>query len=282
MSKSSALLLAFACTFASACSDSIEERWGGDEIVDETEDALLDANALNANALNANALNANALNANALNANALSADALAAIEDPGASGDLARQLLKYTVGCALSPAQVFSFAWTDKYGVVHDESWPGELGLEPAWATNPLSYPGRRMVSACLASRVNYYGVSVIISSRSPAEPLKSLTTAVELSNYSNVEGAFWGDLFAEKPWLNACFNDANVINSRANLRDCATGHLLAGGGVAPCGMIKLVGSCKNVCDKLNGGGQLYPACVDQPGVAGSPKTKYVITTALP
>src|SRR5690349_5753296 len=74
----------------------------------ETDNAL-NPNALNPNALNPNALNPNALNPNALNPNALSPDALAAIMDPGPTGELSRQHLKYTVGCALDSMQSFSF-----------------------------------------------------------------------------------------------------------------------------------------------------------------------------
>ncbi|WP_438040708.1 hypothetical protein [Sorangium sp. So ce128] len=62
------------------------------------------------NALNPNALNPNALSANALNPNALSSAALSAIRDPGAAGDLSRQLLNYVVGCAFLPSQSFSFS----------------------------------------------------------------------------------------------------------------------------------------------------------------------------
>src|SRR6266511_3083177 len=82
----------------------------------------LNPNALNPNALNPNALNPNALNPNALNPNALNPNALAALKDPGPSGDLSRQLIKYVVGCALDPSQSFRFSWTDNSGQVHEET----------------------------------------------------------------------------------------------------------------------------------------------------------------
>ena len=106
-----------------------------------TENAL-SANALSANALSANALSANALSANALSANALSANSLTSITAPDAVGLLSRQLLKYTVGCALSTTQSFSFSWTDGGNVVHNETYAGVLGLAPAWASGPLDLVG--------------------------------------------------------------------------------------------------------------------------------------------
>src|SRR5262249_39623288 len=151
----------------------------------------LNPNALNPNALNPNALNPNALNPNALNPNALSADALAAIMDPGLAGDLSREHLKYTVGCALDPSQAFSFSWTDAYQVVHQENYWGLLGLATFWSSKPLSDVGHQQwISACLAARTNYLGLSVTISSRGPCQALNKHNTPEE-DEYTNEEGAF-------------------------------------------------------------------------------------------
>src|SRR5690349_14410687 len=87
-----------------------------------TENALT-PNALTPNALTPNALTPNALTPNALTPNALTPNALSPIMDPGTAGTLSRQFLKYTVGCALSPTQSFSFSWTDESDVVHDETY---------------------------------------------------------------------------------------------------------------------------------------------------------------
>jgi hypothetical protein len=250
--------------------------------VDElSADNALNANALNANALYANALNANALNANALNANALSSGALAAIRDPGPAGALSRQLLKYTVSCALSSSQSFTFSWTDSGNVVHNENYPGWLGIQPTWATQPLGSSGKQMVSACLISRVNYYGVQVIISARSMNSPLKTLAGSSELQMYPHIEGAFWGNLFSATPYAYSCYNESNASISRGSKRDCATGHANTDGTVSSCGIINRVGRCQSVCPKINEAGQYYESCVAQPGVCGS-STTYVITTALP
>ena len=137
------------------------------------------------------------------------------------------------------------------------------------------------MVSACLISRVNYYGVQVIISARSMNTPLKTLVGSVELQTYQHLEGAFWGNLFAPTPYAFSCYNESNVSISRASKRACATGHVNTDGTVSSCGIVARVGGCKSVCPKINGTGQYYQTCVAQPGVSNT-STGYVITTALP
>ncbi|WP_437676764.1 hypothetical protein [Sorangium sp. So ce131] len=265
----------------SGCAVEVGDAGAPDEPVGESRGALLGGNALNLNALNLNALNLNALNLNALNLNGLSAQNLAAIQDPGPNGALAREFVRYATGCALSSAESFNFSWTDSTGAVHHESYPGLLGVAPTWARGPLDELGQRMVSSCVAARVNYYRVPVILSARSLREPLKTLSSSRELIDYPDVEGAFWGNLFAAWPYLNACYNSATVDNSRAYKRDCAAGHLISGGYIEECGVIHIVGPCSRVCQNLNGAGQYYPSCVDRPGYSTA-TTKEVVTTALP
>jgi hypothetical protein len=248
------------------CGGGFEDE-ADDEMTAEAEGALVEGNALNLNALNLNALNLNALNLNALNLNSLDAASLASIRDNGPSGELARAFLRYAVSCALNTNQTFNFSWTDAGGTVHNEIYRGDLGVAPGWATGPLTSDGQRMVSACVAARVNYYQVSVIISMRSLTEPLKTLTGSQELANYPDVEGAFWGNLFGSQPFMNACYNSATVSNSRAYKREC--------------GIIDIAGPCSQLCQGLNGAGQYYPSCIERPG-QGSTATKLVVTTALP
>ncbi|MDI3288086.1 hypothetical protein [Polyangium sp. 15x6] len=266
------LLLTFGCTaYIDETSDDVAEA----------EVALVQGNHLSSNALALNSLALNGIALNGIALNTLDPRALAAIEAPGSNGALARMFLKYAVGCAFTTSQRFSFAWTDASDVVHDETYWGELGVAPGWATGPLNTQGQYMVSACLAARVNYYEVPVAISMRSLTEPLKTLTNCPELAAYPDVEGAFWGNLWAPTPFLHACYNSNTVSNSRAWKRDCAVGHLVAGGGVEECGMIDIVGPCSSVCQTLNGAGQYYPSCTERPGQS-STTTKFVLTTGLP
>ncbi|MGK4008871.1 hypothetical protein WMF31_40070 [Sorangium sp. So ce1036] len=239
----------------------------------------LNPNALNPNALVPNALVPNALVPNALAPGALSPAALSAIQDPGAAGELSRQFLSYVVGCALSPSQSFSFSWTDAGGTVHEEVYAGLIGLAPGWATKPLGQTEQQWVSACLGSRVNWYGASVVISSRASHAALDK-TGSVELSTYTQQEGAFWGNLFDPSPYLHACYHEPNRDYARSMLRECAAGHLGAGGSVAECGLIRILGSCDSHCLPLNPSGQYYPTCVDN--LTGPPDaTTKVVTVFL-
>jgi hypothetical protein len=251
------------------------------EAVDEASSAIVSDNALNFNALNFNALNFNALNFNALNFNALSPSNLDALQDPSATGATARQLMRYMASCALTSTQSFQFEWTDELGILHTESYPGHLGLAPTWATQPLSLDGQRLVSACLAARTNYYQVPVQISARSHVDQLRTKVKSSEVTAYPDVEGVFWGNLFAAQPYLNACYNSATVDNSRAWQRDCAVGHVNASGDVEECGLIHIVGPCNQVCQGLNNAGRYYASCYERPGVS-LVTTSRVITTALP
>src|SRR5690348_14507216 len=101
-----------ACSALFCLTGCVTEGSLGEE-VGVADQAALAGNALAGNALAGNALAGNALAGNALAGNALSTSALAAIQDPTQTGTLARQLLEYTVGCALTPSQSVSFSWTD-------------------------------------------------------------------------------------------------------------------------------------------------------------------------
>ena len=236
------------------------------------DDNALNVNALNVNALNVNALNVNALNVNALDVTALGPDALSAIQDPGPDGDRSRQLLAYTVSCALDGTQSFAFSWTDDLGVPHDEAYPGNLGLAPTWAIAPLSTSDGGWISACLISRVNWYGVHVTLSSRARDAVLR-WPGADEKAAFTYQEGAFWGDLFQASPSAYACHFAPDDDHSRAAMRVCAAGWLDDAGDVEPCGIIQLVGPCRAVCSGWNDGGLYWLRC------GGS---SAVITTYLP
>lgn len=246
-----------------------------DEPIGDAEEPILGANALAANALAANALAANALAANALAANSLTYASLATtsqdrLRDPGPDGVLARAFLKYAVLCAFTPSQHFTFSWTDADSVLHSEDFAGEVGLAPEWRTGSMDTASQEWVSACLASRTNYYGVSVVISMRGSKNELS--TTLGEQLNYLRREGAFWGNLFAPTPAAYACYYEPNVDHSRYKMRDCATGHV-NGSNIDSCGVIEILGSCDNVCDlNLLPIINAYPSCDEK---------SHVITTYL-
>ena len=236
----------------------------GDEPIGVAEQDALSYNALSYNALSYNALSYNALSYNALSYNALSYNSLTALQDPSPTGDLARQLLSYTVGCALDPSQSLTFSYTDTTGTLQTVTDDGQLGLDSSWATQPLTDVGTQQdISACLAARTNYFGITVHISVRGEQDVLQGSTSPAELAAYPYVEGAFWGNLFAPTPSLYSCYDRANAAHSDADMRVCATGYTEPNGQVVPCGMITLTGSCWEQCDWFDQEGQLYRDCGD-------------------
>lgn len=267
------------------------EPESGDGPTRETASAIVDSNAMNPNALNPNALNPNAMNPNALNANALnpsalSSAALTAITDPGTAGALSRELLKYTVSCALTTSQSFAFSWTDSSSVTHAESYAGLLGLASSWASSALGTTGQYWVSACLASRVNWYGVSVSISSRGNTA-LLGTTGSERMTDYPNVEGAFFGNLFASTPAVYACYNNNHVSDSRSWQRDCATGHLNSNSTTSNCGILTVLGDCATYCSALPANSYLYDdayysTCYTTATHSSGTLVSQVVTTALP
>ncbi|XXX77311.1 hypothetical protein WMF30_00865 [Sorangium sp. So ce134] len=246
------------------------------------------ANALSLNALSLNALSLNALSLNALKPSTLTPTTLAAITDPGSNGTLARELLRYVVSCSLRADQTFSFSWTDSAGVAHPEVYRGDLGYAHWWATTPLgggnSYV-QGQISACLAARINWYGVSVRISLRNNEMPV----TPAERASFTVREGAFWGNLFSTSPapYLRSCYSPAGVARARQLQRDCAAGHLnvdpaTGATTVQQCGPMVIVGSCDTICngtDALNG---YYRGCLENPSVSPWVRTDIVMTSYLP
>jgi hypothetical protein len=107
-----------------------------------------------------------------------------------------RHLLKYLVSCSL-PRGVE--AYVDDDGERH--TFPGSLGLAPAWAERGLTETEQRWVSACILARTNAFGKSVRISMRA-AEPAPPSLQASETERaaFNLFEGAFFGNIFAEKP----------------------------------------------------------------------------------
>jgi hypothetical protein len=254
MGRELALLLSLLAV--SSCSCAVPQG----EATAAAAEAFLDDNAMNLNAMNLNAMNLNAMNLNALTAAALDPAALAQLQDPGPTGDLARQLLRYTVSCALDAGQSFAFTWFDAAGAEHDEVYTGLLGLATSWISGPIGPRPRAWVSACLISRVNYYGTSVMLSSRG-IHPALNSTSAAEIAAYTALEGAFWGDLFVTPRVAYACEDPIDEAHARALSRVCAAGWLDDAGTPQPCGMIQRVGACSDVCTPRVGAGGHYPVC---------------------
>jgi len=265
-----------ALALVSGCAEGVD---AGGEDVGEVEQALVAENSITMNAITMNAITMNAITMNALDEYELDEDTLSALRDVGQRGTLARSFVKYAVSCALTPSQTFEFDWTDINGFGRHEVYPGELSVAPHWATEPLGAQGERMVSGCVAARVNWYETHVTISMRAPHGSL-SVVSGDELTAYPDVEGAFWGNLWGEGAFIHACYNSETIANSRAHQRDCAVGHLNPDNSVSECGMIDIVGPCSEVCQPIDSVTGAYPSCLLHPG--GSETTADVITIGLP
>ncbi len=278
------VLLAVGCGAETGGDDEID---GDSEDIAEARGALVTDNAIIPNAIIPNAIIPNAIIPNAIipNAiipNAMDPGALAALQSDSPAGQLSRMFIRYVVSCALEPTQSFSFSWTETGGTVHAEVYPGKLGIAPGWATGPLTdVTEQRLISACVAARTNWYGVTVTLSLRSKLDPLRTAVQSAELDAYPHVEGAFWGNLFTATPHINTCYVSANVNLSRAANRDCAAGHLDANGQPVPCGMINILGDCSDYCSNLDPHERWFNSCED-PGEPGSPSYSAVIAAALP
>src|SRR5262249_2064432 len=136
------------------------------EPVEAAEQALISFNGLSPAAITPNVLLSSVVTGSALSASGMDPAALSAIQDPGPDGDRSRQLLRFEVECAFNANRSFTFSWTDASGLVHDETYPGGIGLAQEWASTHLNNPGEKWVSACLAARLNAEGATVELSLR--------------------------------------------------------------------------------------------------------------------
>ncbi|MBL0219682.1 MAG: hypothetical protein IPQ07_38180 [Myxococcales bacterium] len=203
----------------------------GEPNLSETEGAVQLSNRLSSNRLSSNRLSSNRLSSNRLSSNSLEVMAMM-------DTDSGRDVLSYIVGCALPIGQ--DLVAKDSTGVEY--TFPGWIGLAPAWATRAPTVSERRWVTACLLSRTNVNGVPVKISMRHDTN-LALLTSATERATYTQAEGAFYGDLFAPVPVTYACSNRAwsPLVGT---FRACA----LSPNGIATDCTFTYTGSCTKAC----------------------------------
>ncbi|MDC0677518.1 hypothetical protein [Sorangium atrum] len=289
-----ALPLLTAACIGAELDEQAEGLVGEEELVGEAEGELISTNgflsnallpnALLPNALLPNALLPNALLPNALLPNALLPNALTAIKDPGTTGAVSRELLRYIVSCSLRPDQTFSFSWTDSSGVAHPEVYRGDLGYAHWWASGGISNDTyvQHQISACLAARVNWYGVTVSISLRNN----EMSSSPAERAAYPVREGAFWGNVFASTPYLGACYDSVGYARARQLQRDCAAGHVETNpttGEVTwqQCGSMVIWGSCNQLCNGIDTNGGYFRGCVTNYVVSPYVRTDQVVTTFL-
>lgn len=209
----------------------------------EPDDVCIADRKLGANGVSLNGVSLNRLAANKLAANgvlgtdlldgALTTESIADALDPAALQDeLARDVLAYTVSCALADDQSIE--------VVVDgerQTFVGSLGLATAWgeADGACDETCQGWVSACLIARTNFEGVSRPISllgDHPGLEPTEDESLAFDVE-----EATYFGELFGEHKAMYVCLPDGSDNAERT----C---------GEDPAGCpLTLVGACSDVCD---------------------------------
>ncbi len=217
-----------------------------DEPIGADRQAALMGNGLTFNGLTFNGLTFNGLTFNGLTFNGLTFNGLVMEE---LSDPLGRMLLSAIVSCALPEGEAIDL---NIEGV--DYSFEGSVGLAPEWGEDDGECGDncKAGVSACVISRVNYLGQSVRVSVRGKDKALAS--TSEERSDYTQREGAYFGDIFANPQKLYACVAPGASQIPR-----------VCGPSIQGCSPIEVLGDCDDVCSRELDDGA-YDKCRDPSG----------------
>ena len=175
-------VLAIPCLALFGCAVSADPS--SEEPVGTSEEAVVSSNRLSMNRLSMNRLSMNGLSMNRLSVDGRKLATTDLLLD--ADG---RELLRYTVGCALPEGQSL-VATLDSTTYRFD----GRIGLAPEWLRGPLTERSQRWVTACLLAHVNGYGVEVAISLRGRNPALAA--DSAELRADQQEEISFFGNVF--------------------------------------------------------------------------------------
>ena len=166
-------------------------------------------------------------------------------------------LMRYLVRCAVAEGTSRTFV-NPATGTTY--SWPGLLGLAPAWSGGtPASVEEQQVISACLAAHANSYGIQVPLSvqgRKASGEPIALSPGELEL--YARKEACFFGNIFNGEGLFAG--NDRNGLGVEESTdRPCA---LTAQGSLlnTKCPAVKRIGQCENSCT-LDATGTFYESC---------------------
>jgi len=222
--------------------------------------ALAAANGLSPNGLSRNGLSRNGLSRNGLSRNGLSRNGLVTAEfqswfaeDPATSA----AVMTYVVRCAASARQSYSFT-SPTTGIAY--KWTGSLGLAPGWASGlEATVAEEQVITACLAAHVNKFGREVAISVLGQGATGAAIPVGkTELSTYSQREGCFFGNLFADEGVYVGLDHEIWGA-STSSARACAF-DILGTGPSADCPPVNNVGACGFIC-KMDPTGTYYTSC---------------------
>jgi hypothetical protein len=222
----------------------------------------LTLNGLVANGLKTNGLRMNGLRMNGLRMNGLRMNGFHINDLSEADSDT---VMTYLVGCALPAGHSLTVYDVSGPDEVQYGPWYGTFGLGPQLEFDALSDPTQqRWVTACMLAHANSKtGFHVWISVRGGPVDNPIQTDPTELTDYTDLNGAFWGNLFSEPAELSACSPFVALIEQEVSYftgygRDCA---LLLGTpeGESTCS-IEVSGACGDVCSAPTFDGS-FPDC---------------------
>jgi hypothetical protein len=171
----------------------------GDHEIAESESAAITRNGITRNGITRNGITRNGITRNGLNTSPnddVTSRGLDGRRFHVTDPESTVLFLEYVASCALSPAQTVDV-------IVNNTShqFQGQMSLATEWATQSCNGTCQRWVTSCLLARTNAYGTEVPISVRSSRTP----ATLAEKLEYSQQEGAFFGNLFSDQVEMYAC-----------------------------------------------------------------------------
>jgi hypothetical protein len=262
------------CNAPSTLSETEWMEQQGQELI---ADNGLSTNGLSTNGLSTNGLSTNGLSTNGLSTNGLAMNGLSSSSFSSwfqQSPALANLVMTYMVRCAVPAGQ--SRTYSDG---VSTYTWPGSLGLAPAWSSgSPATLAEQQIISACLGAHANKYGKTVPISVLGTDAQGQSISyTSAELADFSQREACFFGNLFnGEGVFVG---NDQPLLpTAKSSLRACA----LASGNSATssaCSPMVHTGSCATSC-QLDATGTYYTQCTRN-GISYRPITSRIRTQEI-
>jgi hypothetical protein len=177
-------------------------------------------------------------------------------------------LMRYLVRCAVAEGSSRTFV-NPVTGTSY--TWPGLLGLAPAWSGGtPATVVEQQVISACLAAHANSYGVQTPLSvqgRKASGDPIPLSTGELDL--YARKEACFFGNIFTGDGLYAG--NDRNGLGvEESSGRPCG---LTARGTMEnrKCPAVKRIGQCENSCT-LDPTGTFYESCT-KGGVTYKPLT---------
>jgi len=158
--------------------------------------------------------------------------------DPLVSTDAGILMCSMLVSCALPLEDHLTFGGIE---------FPGDVGIARGWARGGITVPQRQAVTACVLANLSQDGLVAVVSMRG----LHLEVMPEELAEWTEEEGAFFGDLMAPVPIAGACRGEADPAISMRHNRLCALpdpDHP----GLTQCGLA-FAGPCSRACEHSYG-----------------------------